>query len=168
MARWNRHTSLGRAVWSLQSSCSVGRKSIEHLLWKRSLQTIWRCLFFDDILTSGGIESFRHDKQYWIWLHNSGLLHPLSTRRLVVALELYEHQKTCAEWHMHVSVQRCALPPMELTWVILSSKSDFENVMLFHVAYCCLASYDLIFNESVHWSPGVGMWVYGLDWVGPG
>ena len=30
-----KHTSLGRAAYSLQSSCSVGRKGIERLLWKR-------------------------------------------------------------------------------------------------------------------------------------
>jgi len=50
------------------------------------------------------MERFRHSKQYWIGLHNSGLLHPLSTRSLLVSLELYEHRKMCTEWHMHFSV----------------------------------------------------------------
>jgi len=56
------------------------------------------------ILTSGGMERFRHAKQYWIGLHNSGLLHPLSTRSLLVALELYEYWKVCAEWHINFNV----------------------------------------------------------------
>ena len=50
------------------------------------------------------MERFRHSKQYWIGLHSSGLLHPLSTRSLLVSLELYEHRKMCTEWHMHFSV----------------------------------------------------------------
>ena len=41
------------------------------------------------------------------------------------------------------SPQRSA--PVELTWVILSWKSDLKT-MLFHAAYRCLASYDLVFN----------------------
>ena len=28
----------------------------------------------------------------------------MSTRSLLVALELYEHRKVCAEWHMNFSV----------------------------------------------------------------
>jgi len=50
-----------------------------------------------------------------IGLHNSGLLHPLSTRSLLVALELYEHLKMCAEMNMHFSVVLSVLRPMELT-----------------------------------------------------
>jgi len=33
------------------------------------------------------MKRFRHTKQYWIGLHNSGLLHPLWTRNLLVAFE---------------------------------------------------------------------------------
>ena len=33
------------------------------------------------------MKRFRHTKQYWIGLHNSGLLHPLWTRSLLVSFE---------------------------------------------------------------------------------
>jgi hypothetical protein len=46
---------------------SVGRNSIERLLWKcffkKQTPLLQRGVFFD-ILTSGGIQSFRHAKQY--------------------------------------------------------------------------------------------------------
>ena len=83
--------------------------------------------------------------KYWIGLHNSGLLHPLSTRSLLVALELYEHRKIWAEWHTHFSVVlSILLVAAHLSDIIF--KKWLENVMLFHVAYHCLASYNLIFN----------------------
>jgi hypothetical protein len=61
--------------------------------------------FSDDILT------FREEwkssdtpNNIELGLHNSGLLHSLSVRRLLVALELYEDREMCAELHMHFSV----------------------------------------------------------------
>ena len=62
----------------------------------------------------------------------------------MVALELYEHQKLCAEWHMHFSVLPVAIQSPYTSPLIF--KMLLENVMVFEVDVHCLAGYDLIFN----------------------
>jgi len=114
-------------------------------LKKNYYATVKQRVFLDDFLTSGGTERFRHARRYWIGLHDSGLPHPLSTRSLLVALELYEHQKMCVEWHTHFSVFLSRDVPY-LRWSDIIFKNWLENAMLLHVAYSCLAGYDLIFN----------------------
>ena len=159
------------------------------------------------------MKRFRHTKQYWIGLHNSGLLHPLWTRNLLVAFETVwtpenvqrvAHAFQCSPqrsarrhsipllltprnvWRiLHEDlkfhpfkiqlVQQLLIPVIWINGVNVAGNSCkwsrerhkrtkmcltsngahpsdiifkkwLENVMLFHVAYRCLASYDLIFN----------------------